>query len=434
MKKEKRCKYIRNSLLSAITKVASDPDNCVTRPGRDFTRNRKLPLSTMLQMLIGMGGGSLMKELHEWLGLSAHTASISAFVQQRNKIKPEALECVFHQFLDTVSLPGTYHGYRLLAVDGSDLRLPTNSDDSFSLIQNEEGGKHYNLVHLNAMYDLVNHTYVDAAIQPKKAMNEHAALVSMVDRSQLPGNVIAVMDRGYESFNNIAHFQEKDWKYIIRAKDSYGIITKLKVPNASEFDVDIVLTLTRRQTKETLELLEKFPTQYRWIQPHTTFDYIKPKESKFYDLKFRAVRFQISEETYETVYTNLDANKFPVEKIKELYYRRWGIETSFRELKYAIGLASLHGKKKEFMLQEVFARLVLYNYTSLIAHCVELPEGKRVNFSAAVYFCRQFLKMKISPYIVLENIVKNVSPIRPGRQFQRYQNLISPIGFQYRIS
>lgn len=151
-------------------------------------------------------------------------------------------------------------------------------------------------------------------------------------------------------------------------------------------------------------------------------------------MKFRAVRFQISEEIYETVYTNLSAKEFPVEKIKELYYRRWGIETSFRELKYAIGLASLHGKKKEFMLQEVFARLVLYNYTSLIAHCAEIPEGKRINFSAAAYFGRQFLRMKIAPSLVLDNIVKYLSPIRPDRQFQRYQNLISPIGFQYRIS
>ena len=359
MIKEARCKSIRNSLFSAITKVASVPENCVRKPGIDFTRNRKLPLSTMLLMLIGMGGGSLMKELHEWFDLSAHTASISAFVQQRNKIKPEALECVFHDFLKTVSLSGTYRGYRLLAVDGSDLRIPTNSKDSFSLIQNEEGGKHYNLVHLNAMYDLINHTYVDADIQPKKGMNEHAALMSMVDRSQLPGNVIALMDRGYESFNNIAHFQEKGWNYIIRAKDSYGIITKLEVPNALKFDEDILLTLTRRQTKETLELLNRYPMRYRWIQPHTTFDYIKPKESNFYDLKFRAVRFQISERIYETVYTNLDAKEFPLERIKELYYRRWGIETSFRELKYAIGLASLHGKKKEFMLQEIFDELLL---------------------------------------------------------------------------
>lgn len=375
-----------------------------------------------------------MRELQEWFDLDAHTASMSAFIQQRNKIKPEALEYVFHDSLKAVSLSATYHRYRLWAVDGSDLRSPTNSDASFSLIQNKEGGKHYNLVHLNAMYDLVNHTYIDAAIQPKKGMNEHAALVSMVDRSQLSGSVIALIDRGYESFNNIAHFQEKDWKYTIRAKDSCRIFTKLAVPNTPEFDVYIVLTLARQQTKETLELLEKFPMRYRWIQPNTTFDYIKPKESKFYDLTFRAVRFQISDEIYETVYTNLNAIEFPTGKIKELYYRRWGIETAFRELKYAIGLASLHGKKKEFMLQEVFARLVLYNYTSLIAHCMEIPEGKRVNISAAAFFRRHFLKMKITPSLVLENIIQNLSPIRPGRQFPRYQNLISPIGFQYRIS
>ena len=101
MTKEARCKNIRNSLFSAITKVASVPDNCVRKPGIDFTRNRKLPLSTMLLMLIGMGGGSLMKELHEWFDLSAHTANISAFVQQRNKITSEALECVTDGFNPT---------------------------------------------------------------------------------------------------------------------------------------------------------------------------------------------------------------------------------------------------------------------------------------------------------------------------------------------
>ncbi|WP_282432990.1 transposase [Desulfosporosinus meridiei] len=49
---------------------------------------------------------------------------------------------------------------------------------------------------------------------------------------------------------------------------------------------------------------------------------------------------------YKTVYTNLNAEDFPPEKIKQLYNLRWGIETSFKELKYAVGLASLHSKKK----------------------------------------------------------------------------------------
>lgn len=88
-----------------------------------------------------------------------------------------------------------------------------------------------------------------------------------------------------------------------------------------------------------------------------------------YDLHFRVVRFLISDGNYETVYTNLDAEDFPIGKIKDLYRVRWGIETSFRALKYAVGLASLHDKK-----------------------------------------------------------------IRPGRQYKRYQNSISAVAFQYRLT
>ena len=121
------------------------------------------------------------------------------------------------------------------------------------------------------------------------------------------------------------------------------MISNLQLPNSEEFDVDTTLTLTRRQTKETLALLSAYPERYRWIQPHTTFDYIAPKDPAMYDLRFRVVRFRISGGCYETVYTNLDSETFPIGTIKELYRLRWGIETSFTD----------------FLLQEVFARLIL---------------------------------------------------------------------------
>ena len=153
-----------------------------------------------------------------------------------------------------------------------------------------------------------------------------------------------------------------------------------------------------------------------------------------YDLQFRAVRFLLPDGSYETVYTNLDKDLFPIEKIKELYNLRWGIETSFRELKYTVGLACLHSKKKDSMLQEVFSRLILYNYASLIARKVPTPEEKQVNFSVAMLVCKQFLKKKITSAEMLAIMAKHLSPIRPGRKFKRYQNLISAVAFQYRFS
>lgn len=62
-------------------------------PQKNFSRIRKLPFYTVIKMLIGMGGNSMGKDLLEWFGYSEETASTSAFIQQRNKIKPNTLKC-----------------------------------------------------------------------------------------------------------------------------------------------------------------------------------------------------------------------------------------------------------------------------------------------------------------------------------------------------
>lgn len=100
--------------------------------------------------------------------------------------------------------------------------------------------KPYNLLHLNAIYDVMAHTYKDAVVFKKRIENENKALVKMVDRSSLSGNIIIIADRGYEPYNNMAHIQEKGWKYLIRIKDfqnySSGILHGLELPDEDEFD------------------------------------------------------------------------------------------------------------------------------------------------------------------------------------------------------
>ena len=69
-------------------------------------------------MLIGMGGGSLSKELYDWFGYTPSTATASAFVQQRNKIRSKAIEMIFNEFVASAMPTMTFRGYRLFAVDG----------------------------------------------------------------------------------------------------------------------------------------------------------------------------------------------------------------------------------------------------------------------------------------------------------------------------
>ena len=159
---------VRSALFHAIKKTAANLDACVKIPGKDFSRKRKLPLQTMLLMLIGMGGGSLSKELYDWFGYTPSTATASAFVQQRNKIRSKAVEMIFNEFVASAMPTMTFRGYRLFAVDGSDLRLPSDPTNDFSIIRNAEGQKQYNLAHLNAMFDLMSKAYVDVTMQGKK--------------------------------------------------------------------------------------------------------------------------------------------------------------------------------------------------------------------------------------------------------------------------
>ena len=424
---------IKNNLLSLISKMAETPERYVKNPGKDFTRNRKLTFETVVKMMLCMGGNTLNEELYDWFEFSADIPSVLAFVQQRNKLLPTALQELFERFNAACYENAFHQGYQLLAIDGTDLRLPTNKNDDLSFMQNEESMKGYNLMHLDAMYDLLRNIYVDVSLQMKKEENEHKAFVKMVDSSTSKNKTIVIADRGYESYNNMAHIQEKGWNYIIRAKDSYGIISRLIIPqNKAEFDLRKEVNLTRRQTRETCALIKHMPENYRFVQTATTFDYLKPREDKFYKIQFRIVRFQISEDVFETVYTNLDSEQFPMSQIKALYNMRWGIETAFRDLKYRAELASLHSKKYESLLQEIYGRVIAYNITSLIAGSMRLAENKKINFSTAINFCRQYLKNRITEIVLYKLLYRHKSPIRENRSFPRFKAQKNSISFSYR--
>ena len=87
-------KQIKKFLLSEIELLSNNLTDYIRNPGRDFSRNRKLPFSTIIKSIIGMGSKSLANELIDSFNTS-DLPSASAFVQQRQKIKPEAFKAIF---------------------------------------------------------------------------------------------------------------------------------------------------------------------------------------------------------------------------------------------------------------------------------------------------------------------------------------------------
>ena len=415
------------------------------KPGAYFTRNRKLPFSKVISCLLSMEGGSLTSELLKHFGCSARTASSSAFVQQRRKISEEAFPMLFSLFVQKTDSSHQYRGLRLLAADGSDIQIPTNPNHPESFFPGTNGQAPYNLLHLDAVYDLLQHTYADVILTGKRNTDERGNLCTLVDRSQI-GKSLIIADRGYESYNLMAHIQEKGWYFLIRIKDvlsENGIAAGLDLPDTESFDVHVDLNLTTRQTKETKKLCEN-RNQYRFISAKNAFDYLPRKNRKydqivFYKLPFRIVRFKITDNRYETVVTNLDSYCFPPEELKKLYEMRWGIETSFRELKYTVGLLHFHAKKVEYIYQEVFARLIMYNFAELVTSHVIIQKADtkyayKANFSVAVHVCRQFFLGNVSPPDVEALICRHISPIRPGRCTPRQMTAKHAVSFLYRVA
>ncbi len=434
---------IKEKLDEAIQSVCDAIGIFSVCPERNFTRERILTPDKLIRFLLSMEGKVLGTEMLNHFGCSVKTPSPSAFVQQRAKIGPDMFPALLELFIQKTDMDQRYKGLRLLAADGSDILIPANPHDLDSYFIGTDTQKHYNLLHLDAMYDLLQHTYVDAELLGKRKANERNSLCSMVDLSEIK-KALLIADRGYEGYNVMAHIQEKGWFFLIRVQDvanSNGIAAGLDLPDTDEFDFFVDLSLTTKQTNEVKQLLMN-KNQFKYT--HKGFDYLPQQNRKhdptvFYKLPFRIARFKIGEGSYETVVTNLDPFNFPAQELKKLYHMRWGIETSFRELKYTLGLLHFHAKKVENIYQEVFARLIMYNFTELVTSHVIIQKTNtkynyKANFTIAVHVCRQFLRGNVSPPDVKALIRKHVSPIRPGRSRPRRMTVKHTVSFVYRVA
>ena len=191
------------------------------------------------------------------------------------------------------------------------------------------------------------------------------------------------------------------------------------------------------------ELL-KDKNHYKFISATQPFDYLPLKNRKsdpavFYKLKFRIVRFPISEGMYETMVTNLDRTKYPSDELKKLYAKRWEIETSFRDLKYTIGLLDFHSKRAMCIHQEIYAHLIMYNFAEMITSHVVIERKQRkytskANFSVAAHMCRLFYLRKTTSPDLETIIARNIIPIRPDRHRERKLTVKVFHGFLYRVA
>ena len=414
---------LRERLFSIIRRLGEEPARYARKPGRDFTRKRTLTPAVLIQLIVTMDEKSVWKGLLRHFRRRIDTPSASAFVQQRQKLLPSALEDLFHRFSDHLRPQKKFRGYRLLAADGSSLKSGAYSADKDAYRPGTERQHGWNLFHINALFDIKNGIYTDVIVQKEHTKHESTALREMAERSAITDPVIVLADRNYESYNNFACLEKRGWKYLIRIKDrdrknAYGV----KLPDTPEFDLPVRMTLGRLTPQQLQQRGVPVPEHYYRLPNSIPFDYLDAESTDFYEFSARIVRLTLKDGSAQLLITDLDAEQFPLSALRELYARRWGIETSFRELKYTVGLIPLHSRKSDLVLQEIFAAFTVFNFTRAAAwnaneSCGSSKYKRRVNFAHAVYLCCEALRGRIGEVAGL--LERTLQPCRPGRFYPR---------------
>lgn len=435
---------IKKHFVSAVNSVTADISKYVGNPDKDMTRRRKLPPDVLISFLVSQGASNTKNELLDFFKFDVEKPSASAAIQQRSKLKPNALETVLKRFNKLVSPQKKSDELDFIAVDGSTFSFfskPSLASEEYFVSPGSSAKGVYSM-HLNAFYNLKSRTYSDAIIQPIHSKDEYKAFCTMVDRydARLEHSVVFIGDRGYCSYNNMAHVINKGQYFLFRAKDihSKGITKGFDYPDSESFDITVNVSLVRSHSKKIHTNNENI----RFIDKATSFDFIEYGTTDTYDLSFRIVRFSLSEKSYECIVTNLPADKFPPEAVKKIYGSRWGIETSFRKLKYTIGLSSFHSYKPEYIMQEIWAKMTAYNITETLINNTVITTGKtkhayQADFSAAAHICKTFIRLTTNdPMDVPQLIRKHLTPIRNEREYSRLQtaHFRRPRYFLYRAA
>lgn len=416
---------VRGKLLHILNAMKQDPTPFVMTPGVDFSRNRSMSFDDVFLATMMLESHKIDRELYDFFSpLKRHVPSRSAFSQQRAKINSLAFPYILSSFNQYCPFFKKMKGFRVLAIDGSDLNVPADIRDCTTFIPYNSNNGGYHQLHLNALFDLLEKRYLDIRIQPRADLNETAAACDLVDTVPLQDKCLFVCDRGYANFNLMAHIIESGHCFLIRGRNIGSANSPyrfLDIPDSPEFDIDVRFTLTRSSKK----IFREDPASFKIVRKHTRFDFIDPDDKRsLYPLSYRLIKITLDNGTPEYLLTNLPRDSFRLSDMQSLYHLRWEVETSFLFLKYGISLNYFHSIKTERLYQEIYAKIILFNFISLIIASITVPDRNtkyeyKISFSDAIYLCRHFLMgVRTWPY-VLTGLLRHLTPVRPGRSYRR---------------
>jgi hypothetical protein len=379
-----------------------------------FTRQRLLPFYLVMFMILRLIRVSLQNEVEnifKVLHIPKRPPTGEAFSKARNKIRWQAFEELYedgvnwrYEFEERI----TWHGYRVSAIDGTKLALPI--DKGGDLLR-EYGGMGADgkspTGQASALYDIYNEVIIDAKLMPLATSERELALMHIERLMKLKdyGKELIIFDRGYPSYELMKEMADKGITFLMRVKRNFN------------------LEIDRMETGCDRAMIIPSP------------DKKKPGR-----IKVRVLKFVLGSNEEEALITNLADKRMGVAAFKQLYFKRWPIETQYDIVKNKLEIEHFSGVTLNAVKQEFYAAMFMSNYAAcLVREAQEEADLQRedkdnkydyqVNINHAIGTLREdFIEILIEDNPeerakklenVLDLVARSVEAVRPGRSNPR---------------
>lgn len=358
----------------------------------DFCRERKLSFSNLIFFILSLPKKSLPSALDDFFSSFQYLPSKQAFSAARQKISHLAFLELFQLSAKAASslFRKTWHGLKVLAVDGTTLQLPDTKENREYFGEQTSSGEPLAMARITTLYDVLNDILLEIDFGHYRSDERSQAKRFLLGQHK---KSILLFDRGYPSRDLCFYLNNLGYYYLMRVSDVF-----LKGVNNCPLGDSRVWDIHQGKT-----------------------------------LPLRVIRFQLNEQETETLITNLFVETVTQEMLKDLYFKRWGIESKYRELKSRLEIENFSGKKPCAILQDYYATLFMANLVSMFkqeADGMLRPKEEKeyqINRTYLIYLIRKkllsfLLFARKSRQIIdeiLEKTIKNRSQIRRNRKCKR---------------
>ena len=360
---------------------------------------------------------SLQTELDNYFKIIHHKelpeneVTKSAFSQARLKLNHQAFEELNHDQVDFFYENFDYkkwHGYRLIAVDGSTCRLPYSKKivTEFGVADTSETGRPIILARLSQAYDMLNHIIVDASLS-----NYHTGEHELAEKhiAFLQKEDLLLFDRNYAAFWLFSLLLSKKMHFCARLKvGSWKLAKQLVASGKKEMIAEIYASRASKKKCKKLGISSD-------------------------PIRLRLVCIELDSGEKEVLATDL-LDEIGFEEFKDLYHQRWFVEESYKHLKSRVQIETFTGKSPLAVKQDFYANIFTSNLTAILAfpthakieqETIGRKASYQLNFTQALskmkdsvvlLFVRPAYKLKGYIMHLWELFLANIEIVRPNRR------------------